>query len=101
MGAEGANAQRGVEGVAIFVAHFVLGVEAGGAVVVLPFEAEATFAAGGTPVEHDVIADLDAGNGRSYLLYHTRPFMAQQKGETVCTIRAGFQPQIGMADTRG
>jgi hypothetical protein len=88
--AEGANAEGGVEDITVGIAHFAMSMEAGGAVVVLSFEAEATFAAGGTPVEHDVIADLNAGNGRSYLLYHTRTFMAQQKGETVCAIRACF-----------
>ena len=101
VGAEGADAESGIENAAVCVTHFTFGVVAVGAIVVFALQAKTAFAAGSAPVEHDVVADLDAGNGRSDLFHHPCSFMPQQKGEAVGAIGASFEAEVGVAHARG
>ena len=57
-------------------------------------------AAGGTPVEDDVIAGLDVGHARADGIDHARAFMPADDGQRVAR-RAGDEMIIAVADAAG
>jgi hypothetical protein len=65
----------------------------------LAIDTEAALATRGAPVEHDVIANSNAGNATTHFFDDTSAFVPEQEGKSIGAIGSGLQTEIGMANT--
>ena len=63
-------------------------------------EAEATFPAWRSPIEHHVIADFYPADRATDCLHHPGPFMPQQKRKPIRAIGTALETKVGVAHPR-
>ncbi len=97
MGAERTDAEHGREGLSVHRAHPLLGVEAGGAKVRQPSQAEAALPTRGAPRQDHMVADLGPLYARTNCLDNTRSLVTEQMWKVARAVVSALHPEVGVA----